>query len=56
MAQSRREVDAFTLQAKRMPKSVRAQYIAKAEEMKKRLISRGNRAMWGGEREEGEEE
>jgi len=54
MAARNREIDAYTLQAKRMPKAMRAEWMKKAEEMKKRQIRRGNRPMWGGEREEEE--
>jgi len=55
MAARNREIDAYTLQAKRMPKAMRAEWMKKAEEMKKRQIRRGNRPMWGGERDIEEE-
>ena len=55
-AMRNRQIDAYTLQAKRMPKTMQQEWRKKAEEMKKRMIRRGDRPMWGGSREESEEE
>ena len=50
LAARNREIDAYTLQAKRMPKPLQAEWRRKAEEMRRRQF--GTRGMWSGREEE----
>jgi hypothetical protein len=54
MAERNRRIDAYTLQAKRVPKHARGEWMRRAQEMKLKQLRGGSRSMWSTEREEEE--